>query len=80
MIKLIIDYFRYRKAFQELNQLTDRELFDIGIARHEIKTVLNPKYSEPAKVLYAETEYALNKFLMKNQEQFEHDYKNKQLR
>lgn len=63
MIKLITDYLKYCKAYKELNQLTDRELKDMGINRHDIKTILDPKYNnKELRAFYEEPEYALNKF------------------
>lgn len=33
----IVAYFRYRDTVRELSRLTDRELDDIGISRHQIE-------------------------------------------
>ena len=36
----IQDYFKYRKAVEELNAFTDRELMDIGINRADIPFIV----------------------------------------
>lgn len=43
MIQFLRDYFAYRKSINELHNLSSRELEDIGLTRHSIKTVLKPR-------------------------------------
>jgi uncharacterized protein YjiS (DUF1127 family) len=39
LLSRIRAYFRYRETLRELDQLTDRELADIGLERWEIQNV-----------------------------------------
>ena len=38
--ELISNWRRYRQSIRELSRLTDRELADLGISRHEIPVVV----------------------------------------
>ncbi len=39
ILSIIRDHLRYRQSIRELTKLSDRDLEDVGISRHEIDTI-----------------------------------------
>jgi uncharacterized protein YjiS (DUF1127 family) len=66
VLQLLKDYLAYRKAVSDLRSLSDRELKDIGMQRHQIESILKPNYRKTIEGLFGNTKNPVEDYLAKS--------------